>query len=144
VALVADGHARVPGHVRSANGSQCTTKVVREWLGKIVVKTRCIEPSSPLENGYVESLNGKLRDELLSGEIFYTVAEARVLIERWREHYNRVRPQSTPATARRHRRRALLDRPPLRSGPSSGGFRIRRLLRNLLWTQQRGQATWIV
>ena len=109
----------VPGHVRSGNGSEITTKAVREWLGKIVVNTLCIEPSSPLENGYVESLNGKLRDELMNGEIFYTVAEAPVLIERWREHYNRVRPHSAPATARRYRRRSLLD------GPERSGGRSR-------------------
>ncbi len=89
----------------------------------------------------MESLNGKLRDELLNGEIFYAVAEARVLIEHWREHYNRVRPHSALGyRARRHRRRSLLDRPPLRSGPSSSAFRIRRLLRKL-WTQQRGKVT---
>jgi len=80
------------------------------------VKTLCIEPGSPRENGYVESLNGKLRDELLNGNIFYTVAEARVLIERWREHYNRVRPHS-----------ALGYRPPapeaIAAGPSSASLR---------------------
>jgi putative transposase len=63
-------------------------------LIKVGVKTLFIEPGSPWENGYVESFNGKLRDELLNGEIFYTLLEAKVLIERWREHYNRVRPHS--------------------------------------------------
>ena len=89
---------------------------------------------------HVKAPDGALRDELLNGEIFYTVAEARVLIERWREHYNRVRPHSALGSAHRHRRRSLLDRPPLRSGPSSSGFRIGRLLRKL-WTQQRGKVT---
>ncbi len=58
------------------------------------VKTLFIEPGSPWENGYVESFNGKLRDELLNGEIFYNLLEAKVLIERWRQHYNTVRPHS--------------------------------------------------
>jgi len=63
-------------------------KVVRAWLAEVGVKTLYIEPGSPWENGYVESFSGKLWDELLSREVFYTLAEARVLIERWREHYN--------------------------------------------------------
>ncbi len=84
----------VPDHIRSDNGPEFTAKTVREWLGKVGVKTLFIEPGSPWENGYVESFNGKLRDELLNGEIFYTLKEARVLIERWRVHYNRERPHS--------------------------------------------------
>ena len=68
---------------------------MREWLGRIGVKTLYIEPGSPWENGYNESFNGKLRDELLNGEIFYTMREAEVLIRRWREHYNTVRPHSS-------------------------------------------------
>jgi putative transposase len=84
----------VPEHIRSDNGPEFTATVVREWLGQIGVKSLFIEPGSPWENGYVESFNGKLRDELLEGEIFYSLKEAKVLIERWREHYNRVRPHS--------------------------------------------------
>ena len=68
---------------------------VRDWLGRIGVKTLYIEPGSPWENGYNESFNGKLRDELLNGEIFYTLKEAIILIERWRIHYNTVRPHSS-------------------------------------------------
>ena len=68
--------------------------MVRNWLQRVGVKTLFIEPGSPWENGYVESFNGKLRDELLNGEIFYTLREAKVLIERWRVHYNTVRPHS--------------------------------------------------
>ena len=83
-----------PDHIRSDNGSEFTAKVVREWLGRIGVKTLYIEPGSPWENGYNESFNGKLRDELLNGEIFYTLKEARVLIETWRHHYNTQRPHS--------------------------------------------------
>ena len=81
----------VPDHIRSDNGPEFTAQVVREWLGRIGVKTLFIEPGSPWENGYVESFNGKLRDELLNGEIFYALKQARVLIERWRRHYNRDR-----------------------------------------------------
>ena len=69
--------------------------MVRSWLAKVGVKTLYIEPGSPWENGYVESFNGELRDELLDREIFYTLFEARVLTERWREHYNRIRPHSS-------------------------------------------------
>ncbi len=84
----------VPEHLRSDNGSEFTAKAVREWLGRVGVKTLFIEPGSPWENGYVESFNGKLRDELLDREIFYTIKEARVLIESWRRHYNELRPHS--------------------------------------------------
>jgi len=84
----------VPGHLRSDNGPEFTAKAVRQWLGKLGVTTLYIEPGSPWENGYVESFNGKLRDELLNAEIFDTLLEARVLVERWRQDYNRVRPHS--------------------------------------------------
>ena len=84
----------VPEHIRSDNGSEFTAKRVREWLGRVGVKTLYIAPGSPWENGYVESFNGKLRDELLEREVFDTLFEAKVLIERWRRHYNTVRPHS--------------------------------------------------
>ena len=85
----------VPEHIRSDNGPEFTAKAVRDWLGRIGVKTAYIEPGSPWEDGYVESFNGKLRDELLNGEIFYTLNEAKVLIEKWRKHYNTARPHSS-------------------------------------------------
>ena len=85
----------VPEHIRSDNGSEFTAKAVRSWLGRVGVKTLFIEPGSPWENGYVESLNGKLRDELLNTEIFETLVEAKVLVERWRVEYNTVRPHSS-------------------------------------------------
>jgi len=69
-------------------------KAVREWLGRVGVQTLYIEPGSPWENGYLESFNGKLRDELLNVEIFDTLLEAQVLVERWRRHYNTMRPHS--------------------------------------------------
>lgn len=85
----------VPEHIRSDNYSEFTAKTVRAWLGRFGVKTLFIEPGSPWENGYIESFNGKLRDELLNGEIFYTVKEAEVLVELWRKEYNQVRPHSS-------------------------------------------------
>lgn len=84
-----------PEHIRSDNGSEFTAKAVRRWLGSVGVQTLYIEPGSPWENGYNESFNSKLRDELLNGEIFTTLREAQVLIERWRRHYNTVRPHSS-------------------------------------------------
>jgi len=84
----------IPEHIRSDNGPEFTSKAIRNWLSRLEVKTLFIEPGSPWENGYIESFNGKLRDELLNGEIFTTLTEARVLIERWRMQYNQVRPHS--------------------------------------------------
>jgi len=84
-----------PDHIRSDNGPEFTAQAVREWLGRMDVKTLFIEPGSPWENGYVESFNGKFRDELLNGEIFFTLTEAKVLIERWRYEYNTERPHSS-------------------------------------------------
>ena len=84
----------VPDHIRSDNGPEFTAKAVRKWLGRVGVKTLFIEPGSPWENGYNESFNGRLRDELLNGEIFTTLAEARYLIEQWRREYNTFRPHS--------------------------------------------------
>lgn len=84
-----------PEHIRSDNGPEFIARNVRQWLGRIGVKTLYIEPGSPWENGYCESFNSKLRDELLDMEIFTTLREAQVLIEAWRWHYNAVRPHSS-------------------------------------------------
>ncbi len=84
-----------PEYIRSDNGPEFTAKAVRKWLGRIGVGTLFIEPGSPWENGYVESFIGKLRDELLNGEIFDTLLEARVVIESWRREYNQLRPHSS-------------------------------------------------
>ena len=84
----------IPEHIRSDNGPEFTAKAVRKWLERLGVKTLFIEPGSPWENGYIESFNGKLRDELLNGEIFTTLIEAKVLISDWRKEYNQVRPHS--------------------------------------------------
>jgi putative transposase len=85
----------VPEHIRSDNGSEMTAKIVRHWLGSLGTRTLYIEPGSPWENGYCESFNGKLRDELLNGEIFYSLKEAQIVIEQWRTHYNTIRPHSS-------------------------------------------------
>ena len=91
----------VPAHIRSDNGPEFTAGLIRLWREALQVQTLFIEPGSPWENGYVESFNGKWRDDLLDREIFYTLPEAQILIERWRRQYNTVRPHS-----------ALGDRPP--------------------------------
>jgi len=85
----------IPEHIRSDNGPEFTAKVVRQWLGSVGVKTLFIEPGSPWENGYNESFNGKLRDEVLNREVFSTLKEAKVVIENWRQEYNTVRPHSS-------------------------------------------------
>jgi putative transposase len=84
----------VPGHVRSDNGAEMTAQRVRNWLATVGTQPLFIEPGSPWENGYCESFNGKLRDECLNGEIFYSLKEAQVVIEMWRTHYNTARPHS--------------------------------------------------
>jgi putative transposase len=83
-----------PEFIRSDNGSEFTAKAVRGWLERVEVDTLFITPASPWENGYIESFNGKLRDELLDREIFFTLGEAKILIERWRREYNTFRPHS--------------------------------------------------
>ena len=85
----------VPVHIRSDNGSEFTAKKVRQYLARLDIKPLFIEPGSPWENGYIESFNGKMRDELLAVEIFYSIKEAQIIIEQWRKHYNQVRPHSS-------------------------------------------------
>jgi putative transposase len=84
-----------PDYVRSDNGPEFIARALREWIAAVGSKTAYIEPGSPWENGYCESFNGKLRDELLNGEIFFSLKEAQVLIDAWRRHYNAVRPHSS-------------------------------------------------
>jgi transposase InsO family protein len=85
----------IPAHIRSDNGPEFIAKALREWITLVGAKTAYIMPGSPWENGYCESFNSKLRDELLNGEIFYTLKEAKIIIEGWRRHYNTVRPHSS-------------------------------------------------
>ena len=85
----------LPDYIRSDDGPEFTARIVRDWLAELGIRTLFIEPGSPWENGYCESFNGKLRDELLKVEIFDTLLEAQVLAERWHKHYNTVRPHSS-------------------------------------------------
>ena len=85
----------VPGHIRSDNGPEFIAKAVQKWITTVGAKTAYITPGSPWENGYIESFNARLRDELLDGEIFYTLKEAKIVIESWRRHYNAVRPHAS-------------------------------------------------
>ena len=85
----------IPEHIRSDNGPEFVAEDLRKWLADTGARTLYIEPGSPWENGYCESFNSKLRDEFLNGEIFYSMKEVHVLAERWRVHYNTVRPHSS-------------------------------------------------
>jgi putative transposase len=85
----------IPKHIRSDNGPEFIAKKLKEWFFKLEVQPLYIEPGSPWENGYIESFNGKMRYELLNGEIFFSLLEAQVIIERWRQHYNTKRPHSS-------------------------------------------------
>ena len=83
-----------PALIRSDNGPEFLAQAVRDWIAAVGTKTAYIEPGSPWENGYCESFNGRFRDELLNGEIFYSLREAQIIIEEWRRHYNTKRPHS--------------------------------------------------
>ena len=85
----------IPAYIRSDNGPEFVAADVRRWIAAVGARTAFIEPGSPWENGYIESFNARLRDELLNGEIFYTLKEAQILIESWRRHYNSVRPHGS-------------------------------------------------
>ena len=85
----------VPGHIRSDNGPEFVAKSVQKWITAVGAQTAYITPGSPWENGFIESFNARLRDELLDGEIFYSLAEAKIVIESWRRHYNTVRPHGS-------------------------------------------------
>ncbi len=84
----------VPAYIRSDNGPEFVAEAVRKWIKAVGAKTAYIEPGSPWENGYIESFNARFRDELLNGEIFYSLREAQIVIEQWRKHYNTKRPHS--------------------------------------------------
>ena len=100
----------VPAHIRSDNGPEFTTKVIRKWLGKVGAKTLYIEPGSPWENGHVESFNGKLRDELLDRELFYTLKEVQVLTQQYSRPTTESDPTAHWVTNLRHRRLHYLQR----------------------------------
>jgi len=84
----------VPAFIRSDNGTEFVAQAVRAWITAVGAKTAYIEPGSPWENGYCESFNARFRDELLNGEVLYSLREAQILIEQWRRHYNAIRPHS--------------------------------------------------
>lgn len=84
-----------PGHIRSDNGPEFMAKAVQESITAVNAKTACIEPGRPWENGYVESFNARLPDELLNGEIFFTLREAQIIIASWRRHYDAIRPHAS-------------------------------------------------
>ena len=85
----------VPAHIRSDNGPEFIAKAVQDWIAAVGARTAYIAPGSPWENGFIESFNARLRDELLDGEVFYTLREAQIVIESWRRHYNAVRPHAS-------------------------------------------------
>ena len=85
----------VPQHIRSDNGPEFVAKAVQDWIAAVGARTVYIAPGSPWENGFIESFNARLRDELLDGEIFFTLQEARIVIESWRRHYNTIRPHAS-------------------------------------------------
>lgn len=85
----------VPGYIRSDNGPEFIAKTVQDWIVAVGARTAYITPGSPWENGYVESFNARLRDELLNGEVFYSLREAKIVIEAWRRHYNTIRPHAS-------------------------------------------------
>jgi putative transposase len=92
----------IPAHIRSDNGPEFVAKAVQDWIAVVGAKTAYIERGSPWENGYIESFNARLRDELLNGEIFYTLREAQIVIESWRRHYNTIRPHASKNHICRH------------------------------------------
>ena len=113
----------IPTHVRSDNGPEFIAQALRDWLAAVESKTAYIMPGSPWENGYCESFNSKLRDELLNGEIFYTLKEAKIVIETWRKHYNTIRPHSSLGYRPPASEVFIPARPPSQSGPASPGAR---------------------
>jgi transposase InsO family protein len=110
----------IPGHIRSDNGPEFVATAVKSWITSVGAQTAYIDPGSPWENGYVESFNGKMRDELLTCEVFNSLAEAKVLIEQWRKHYNTVRPHSALGYRPPAAEVLLVSTatPPSRSGPT--------------------------
>lgn len=107
----------MPTHIRSDNGSEFIATEVRSWFRKLELKPLYITSGSPWENGYIESFNGKMRDELFKGELFYSLNEAKVLIEKWRKHYNTKRPHSS-----------LGYRPPAPETFTPNGLKVERCL----------------
>ena len=108
----------VPGHIRPDNGPEFVAKAVQDWITAVGAKTSYITPGSPWENGYIESFYARLRDELLDGEVFYTLREAQIIIESWRRHYNGIRPHAS--LGYRAPAPEVFDTGSVQSGPNSG------------------------
>ena len=102
----------IPGYIRSDNGPEFVAKAVRDWISAVGAKTPYIAPGSPWENGYIESFNARLRDELLNGEIFYSLQQAKIVIESWRRHYNTTTEHPRDRGARASLSVASLGRTP--------------------------------
>ena len=119
----------IPGYIRSDNEPEFVAAAVRQWIPAVGARTAFIEPDSPWESGYIESFNARLRDELLNGEIFYTLKEAQILVESWRRHYNAVRPHTSllraagPPARPRNRQCTNIQAGPVAGGGSGGAFR---------------------
>ncbi len=114
----------VPGHIRSDNGPEFVAKAVQAWIHAVGAKTAYIQPGSPWENGYIESFNARMRDELLNGELFYSLKEAKIVIQNWRRHYNGVRPHTSlgyrsPAPEVYVPGRTALPSPPVGAAPTA-------------------------
>jgi putative transposase len=118
----------IPTHIRSDNGPEFIAKALREWIAAVGAKTAYIMPGSPWENGYCESFNSKPRDELLNGEIFYTLKEAKIIIENWRQHYSTVRPHSSPGYKPPAPEAAAWPLPKRYSANASGGQKAEHAL----------------
>jgi hypothetical protein len=130
-----------PAHIRSDQGPESIAEAVKAWIAGVGPKTAHVEKTSPWENGYVASFNGKIRDELLNGEVFNTLREAQVLIEEWRRHTNRVRPHSAlapEALANAEGGKAVaIPGPQISSGPGTAAMAHR----DSTWITRRGLVT---
>ena len=134
----------IPAYIRSDNGPEFVAEAVRGWIAAVGARTAFIEPGSPWENGYIESFNARLRDELLNGEIFYTLKEAQVLIESWQRHYTPSARTVAWDTGRRPRKRSSRQagRPVLRYAPpvtQLGGETVNALTSKLDQSTGAGQ-----
>ena len=131
----------IPEHIRSDNGPEFVARQLRDWLQGLGTRPLYIEPGSPWENGYCESFNGKLREECLNGEIFYSLKEARIVIEQWRQQYNRIRPHA-----------ALGYRPPapgaytprLETGSTTQGYDVNSLTAAGTKYRPRQRRIWLI
>jgi hypothetical protein len=135
----------VPSHIRSDNGPEFIATAARAWIGAVGAKTACIEPGSPWENGYCESINAKLRDELLDGEIFYSLRAAQIVIESWRRHYKPASSRPSHYVVEGKRLCCSIGRcaDSVRASPSATPSRIKRRPTGDPSAELRLKARWI-